>query len=480
MLRGNLTSSIATHVLGSNKVNSGTTIGTYGNWYPPHIEVVRDPTKFGVIKTRSADGIKYVAVPTATKPESVLKAITTVKDIGAEILPAVLKFGIPFLGPVGGPLAALAGTLLGWAGSLSESGFDPENESSALPSKRNYAERAVLAEAALQTALKLKLNQLSDLELMDAIEDEYRGLQKNFGRVPPKLLGILLEPSTRIALDSILVKERIAAAKNESAKTNERKSIDSGDDEESQISVDSQTETFLGNLITPTFECPGEESFIDDLGNLISKGLKIALPIIKSAAVGLAALNNITSTEAAIVESKQDQHLSLLAKRAILGEAVLQALIKVDSTKLKKIEIPNDDGKNEAFFDSFKHVVQRIGRQVLDSAPDLIDLATPIIKGLLRGHPAKSTTSSSGEGAPSTGTEAVTTENSKADKGKANFASASFHLADEALADAVENQIVGLQGLEPGSDHPHLTLPLKDIIDDVRNGNLDGTRWISM
>lgn len=480
VLRSDLTSSIATHVLGSNRVNSGTTIGAYGNWYLPYIEVLRDPTKFDVIKTRSADGITYVAVPTATKPESVIQAIAKVKDIGAKILPDVIKLGIPFLGPVGGPLAALAGTLLGWAGSLSESSFDPEDESAALPSKINYAERAVLAEAALQMALKLNLDQLSDLDLLEAIKDEYPSLQNNSGRVPPKLLGILLEPSTRIALDSILVKERIAAVKSESAKTDERKGISvSGDNEESEISIDGQTETFLGNLIAPTFQCAGEESFIDYLGTLISKGLKIALPIIKSAASGLAALNNITSTEAAIVESEQDQHLSLLSKRAILGEAVLQALIKVDSEKLKKIEIPNDDGKNEAFFDSFKYVVQRIGRQVLGSAPDLIDLATPIIKELIRGHKAKSTTSSSGKEASSSGKEATETKDSKADKGKANVASASLVSKYEALADAAENQIVSLQGLEPGSDHPHLKLPLEDIIHEVEKGNLDGTRWIS-
>ena len=304
-------------------------------------------------------------MPTSAKQESVLQAFAKVGSIGAKILPSVLQLGIPFLGPVGGPLAALAGTILGWAGSLCESSFDPEDECSADPSQENYAERAVLAEAALQTALKLTLSQLSDLELLDAITEEYPGLQTNFGRVSPKLLGILLEPSTRIALDSILVKERVAAASSES---DQRVEISvSGDDTEAEGPIDDQTEAFLDKLVVPTLLCAGEESFIDDLGTLISKALKIAIPIIKTAASGLAALNNTTSTEAAIVESEKDQNLSLLAKRALLGEAVLQAFMKIGAEKLEETYISNSDGTQEAFFDFFKQVAQRIGRQVLDS-----------------------------------------------------------------------------------------------------------------
>ncbi len=470
VLRDDLTSSIATHVLGSNLINSGTTIGTYGNWYLPYVQALQTPEKFQVIKTSSSGAIIYVNVPTSAKQESVLQAFAKVGSVGAKILPSVLQLGIPFLGPVGGPLAALAGTILGWAGSLCESSFDPEDEGSADPSQENYAERAVLAEAALQTALKLTLSQLSDLELLDAITEEYPGLQTNFGRVSPKLIGILLEPSTRIALDSILVKERVAAASSES---DQRVEISvSGDDTEAEGPIDDQTEAFLDKLIVPTLLCAGEESFIDDLGTLISKALKIALPIIKTAASGLAALNNTTSTEAAIVESEKDQNLSLLAKRALLGEAVLQAFIKIDAEKLEEIYISNSDGTQEAFFDFFKQVAQRIGRQVLDSAPQVIDLATPIIKELLKGQQASAVSGSSNKAA-------MRKDYRKDYKDKAPVASAYPVPKIDAFADAVENHILGLQGLQPGSGHPRLHMPMEDIINEIGEGNLDGTRWIS-
>lgn len=169
----------------------------------------------------------------------------------------------------------------------------------------------------------LSLKKLNKLGLSELIKKEYSSLQKNYGRISPKLLGILLEPSTRIALDSILVKERIAATRSQSANIDDDR-VDITDNQ-SDIPVDDHTKQFLGALIKPTLRCAGEESFIDRLGSVISKGLRIALPITKSAAVGLAALSNITSTEAAIVNTKQDQHLRLLAKRAILGEVALQA-----------------------------------------------------------------------------------------------------------------------------------------------------------
>lgn len=469
VLRDDLNSSIATHVLGSNLINSGTPIGTYGNWYLPYVQAIQTPEKFPVIKTSSSGAIIYVSVPTSAKQESVIQAFAKIASIGSEIIPSVLQLGIPFLGPVGGPLTALAGTILGWAGSLCESSFDPEDECSADPSQENYAQRAVLAEAAVQTALKLNLTQLSDLDLLVAITEEYPGLQTNSGRISPKLLGILLEPSTRIALDSILVKERVAAASSES---DQRVEISvSGDDTEAEGPIDDQTEAFLDKLIAPTLLCAGEESFINDLGTLISKALKIALPIMKTAASGLAALNNTTSTEAAIVESEKDQNLSLLAKRALLGEAVLQAFIKIGAENLKDIQISND-GTQEAFFDFFKQVAQRIGRQVLDSAPQVIDLATPIIKELLKGQQASAVSGSSNKAA-------MRKDYRKDYKDKAPVASAYPVPKIDAFADAVENHILGLQGLQPGSGHPRLHMPMEDIINEIGEGNLDGTRWIS-
>lgn len=38
---------------------------------------------------------------------------------------------------------------------------------------------------------------------------------------------------------------------------------------------------------------------------------------------------------------------------------------------------------------------------------------------------------------------------------------------------------LGLKSLKPGSNHPHLHMPLEDGIREVERGNLDSTRWIT-
>ena len=507
VLRSNRTSSIATHVRGSSLVNSGTSIGTYGNWYPPHIEVINNIAKYKdkVVKEyHSGDDviIKYVNVPCEGKTESVLKAISSVNNIGKKIIPGVLQLGLPFLGPVGGPLAALAGTVLGWAGSLCETNLGPRDGFSAKMTEKNYAERAILAEAAIQTVGKLNTTQLGDLDLLDKISDHYRVLKPNVGIISPHLLRILQPHGTRIALDAILVKDSIAKQQTtESGSSDGRVEISAsnGDQTENEGPIDSDTEAFMAKLLTPTFKCSGEESFIDVLGSVISQGLKLALPIMQTAASGLAALSNTTSTEAAMAPSEADKDVLHLAKRAVVSEAVLQGLMNVDMATLEgiKLSYKDDSGtlQEEAFFDTFKKMAQKIGRQVLRSAPKVIKLATPIIQDLLKGGQQQPVDLSGGAGGGMSGDNTNREQRRKGKKfGKGNEEIKGFGgkeelaakeeegEAKEATHEAVENHILALLDLKPGIKHPHLNMPLEDVMREVAESadtNLDGTPFIN-
>lgn len=102
----------------------------------------------------------------------------------------------------------------------------------------------------------------------------------------------------------------------------------------------------------------------------------------------------------------------------------------------------------------------------------MIDLATPIIKELLKGQQASAVSSSSNKAA-------MRKDYRKDYKDKAPGASAYPVPKIDAFADAVENHILGLQGLQPGSGHPRLNMAMEDIINEIGEGNLDGTRWIS-
>ena len=93
----------------------------------------------------------------------VLKRVT---KIGGPITSHVLNTGIPFLGPIGEPITAIAGTALGTAGRMAEAleqgGYD-HIDTTGIP------ERAILAEAALQTVLKMGPQTMEEIGVLNAM-----------------------------------------------------------------------------------------------------------------------------------------------------------------------------------------------------------------------------------------------------------------------------------------------------------------------
>jgi hypothetical protein len=100
--------SIATHAYGGLKKNSGSAIaGTYGNPYDLYIEALNNLTSYPVIKT---DGdITYVSVPNMSQQELSFDDGYNVVAPFRNLEATAVRFTVvPFLGPIGGPVAALA------------------------------------------------------------------------------------------------------------------------------------------------------------------------------------------------------------------------------------------------------------------------------------------------------------------------------------------------------------------------------------
>lgn len=170
----------------------------------------------------------------------------------------------------------------------------------------------------------------------------------------------------------MLAKDR-AGSVSESETRNDLTQPEDAPDNETEPSA--EVEAFMNALLVPSYECPGEESFFDELSTVISRGLKLAVPVMDTAISGLCALNSVIPTEAAMLEKDTDQHMHLLCKRAVMGEAALQSLFGIEPNQLP-----------EGFLDTFKRVVQRMGRQVRTLAPTVTKTATPILKELLKGE----------------------------------------------------------------------------------------------
>ena len=66
----------------------------------------------------------------------------------------------------------------------------------------------------------------------------------------------------------------------------------------------------------------------------------------------------------------------IISKRAIVGQAALQAVMKMEPEELNA----------EGFFDTMKTAMQKIGSTVMTHAPKVIKAVPPIVQGLMQGQ----------------------------------------------------------------------------------------------
>ena len=66
----------------------------------------------------------------------------------------------------------------------------------------------------------------------------------------------------------------------------------------------------------------------------------------------------------------------IISKRAVMGEAALQAVMKMEPEELNA----------EGFFDTMKTAMQKIGSTVMNNAPKIIKAVPPIFQGLMQGQ----------------------------------------------------------------------------------------------
>ena len=124
-------------------------------------------------------------------------------SVGAPLLGKALNTALPIaLGPIGGPVGALAGFALNAAGRLAESA-DAEALSDGPMNQEGSLERAIMAEAALSTLQSMQL----PIELEEGIFTDMKsvvmGALPAVRKAAPHVMGAMMEPALRIALDSL-------------------------------------------------------------------------------------------------------------------------------------------------------------------------------------------------------------------------------------------------------------------------------------
>ena len=302
--------------------------------------------------------------------------------IGGPLLNGVLSTGLPMvLGPLGGPVGALASVAISAAGKLAESHTGAESFGD--PTE-GVAERAILAEAAFTAMMKMDKQKLAEEGFFDDMRKVISRVGSVVKNVAPKVLDVVAEPTLRLALDA-LQKGSHGSAEGFYAPTGgalvlgraptpggARRPPTGGARKSLHLAADSGSEAFMARLAAASSE--DSEGFFDFLGGIASKAIKSPV-LMEVAKYGLPLLQHAL-TESAIADEAPPVMAPMegLRERAVLGEAALQAAMKAPQHILEE----------EGFFDIMASVVRKIGPVVMEAAPQIIKAVSPVVSGIIK------------------------------------------------------------------------------------------------
>ncbi|KAJ5741062.1 hypothetical protein N7493_000934 [Penicillium malachiteum] len=386
--------SIGAHCYGGSDKNSASPIGgQYGDNYDAYISALNTAYQTNTSVT-PIKGINFVQLKTmSTTPvapslpvtkvslnpsyhdalspdliseEGFLDAFKSVVGVGARVGNFALPIASPLLGPLGGPLSAVAGAALSAVANATgaESAFVSISQAS-----QGVTERAVLAEATLQS-----ISRIQDLELTERLLKEMRvtycKLAPHVTNLAPKLIPLLKDSALRIAVTQDYMR------KSDKVKLGVRKDIKN--DAESTYYGETIKAPFLEGLLEATRPVSGEEGSFSGLGSFISKAVTKAAPFaLKGAKMGLELLNNAlapsgeeSASQGSPGENSDLKAAVLLTQRAVMAEAALRAVMKLDKNDLDRASQSQTESMFDAegFFDGIKSMAQVIGGAVSKAA----------------------------------------------------------------------------------------------------------------
>lgn len=291
----------------------------------------------------------------------------------------------------GGPIGALAGFALNAASSLVTETTTAESTVDSQSMHEGSMERAILAEAALQALQAAKLNPDLEEGIFDDIKDTVMKALPVIRKTAPRVMGAMMEPALKIALDSLSKYNQKVASGAESFEDDSVEPFRPTTRYTSAIdqAADRQVEAFLGplqqalqqNIQESGMDDESEEGFIDIIkagARLAGKGVTAAakhgLPILMDL------LKQTGSAEAFEDESTSVSNSQLLAAdplamRALVADAALQAVMRVPAQQLQE----------EGIFDFIGDAVKKIAPIAISFAPTVAKAIHPTIGKIVGG-----------------------------------------------------------------------------------------------
>ncbi|MCJ1462447.1 hypothetical protein MMC07_001048 [Pseudocyphellaria aurata] len=378
-------------VTGSVPQVSNTEYTRQGNQYGSNTEYTRQETQYGNGNTESSTN----EIGGWSQHGSNLNNDLSRDDVDVDFF-QILKVGIRLsdpilsnilqvhqpmvLGSVGSPVGALAGAILSAAGKLATQSSSFAHEFRQGLDYDGIMERAILGEAAFCAVMSMKRRRLEELGVFSEMAKVVKLIAPATKKIAPFIMHTLTEPALRIALHALHNDADSHGAK--STIVNGSKSSFAQQTWPFSGTLDPDSENFFKRLWASCGNSGGSESSYDGVGKTVLVGFYNAGPILTTAAYeGLQTLATRLPDDASEGESIPGHHPFIvgLSERAMLGEAALQALMKVPKQRL-----------DEGAFDIMARSVARIGQIVLQPAHGLIEDIESVVKGVVKDRSTRS------------------------------------------------------------------------------------------
>ena len=294
------------------------------------------------------------------------------------------------LGIVGGPIGALAGFALSAASNLTAESVDAESAMDGSTIHEGSMERAILAEATLSALQSAKLPPGLEESIFSDMKDVVMKALPVIRKAAPHVMGAMMEPALKIALDSLHNYNQRAAAGAESfeAATSEpfRPTVLYSSDIDNR--ADHQTEAFLGllqtslrqNLQESAMDVDSEEGFLD----VIKAGARFAgQGVLAAVKHGLPILVDVMKQSGG-AESFEDQPDSGPAARLLAADPLAQRALVADAALKAVMSVPPEQLQEEGFFDFIGDAIKTIAPIAMKVAPVVAGAINPTVGKIVK------------------------------------------------------------------------------------------------
>ncbi|RKL17174.1 hypothetical protein BFJ68_g4681 [Fusarium oxysporum] len=274
--------------------------------------------------------------------ENFFDTLKSVAHVGRDAFP----IASPFLGPIGGHISAVAGTLLG---SLTESTLSHSTDIVA----HGPAERAVLAEAALQAVLASEHDEYVT-EVISKMGQFWKAGAPKADTLAPAITPILAQCSVEL-LNKVVPETEDSRGPY----FRDRRRLEVDIIESAAMNGGA---AFIQGLLGPTRQLEGGRDVAEWLGPMLITAVSESKPLTsKPASAALSGLGRLDREELSIessTSSTNEDATRILIKRAVLADAALQALMSLDRERLERFRLADGDGDEISIFDFMKDKVQ--------------------------------------------------------------------------------------------------------------------------